>query len=488
MATAAVRAGCIAQLPTHTFQGRVGRVARTTKFAVELLYRVKWDRDRPGVGRWMKQEAEEFGPLFVKMMQMVATRGEGLDEEVLIELRKLQDDVQSFDCSEHEDILAAYGASSWDEPIACGSIAAVYKGTDPSNGEEVAVKVKRPGLYEEFSQGLQDSMVTCKLLSTLGVQGSSNIHDMLQEIHPVLLGETDFLREARNAQTFREAMSKVEWVRVPRVIEAHPNSIVMEYIPGEKIDALGPGPRPVAPEVLAIRLSACFMVQLIRTGIFHGDCHSGNISVTEDGSLVFYDLGAMISLGDSPRKYFDKMVTAFLKNDAQLAVDCLAGMGVLDLSNCQEEGDRQLLLRSVDSIMTHIKRLDGNRGNIHTLLQDQKILGRNEKKVFRPTSEFIYLMRNSSMVDAICRKLDPEFDGFDLLMKVLPQNSFSMGMIKEMLQGVASDIQTIRGVPKALENLTVDTLAMNRKIMAGQKALGVWVAVLSVLMLASELM
>lgn len=230
------------------------------------------------------------------------------------------------------------------------------------------------------------------------------------------------------------------------------------------------------------------MLQLIRTGIFHGDCHSGNISVTEDGSLVFYDLGAMISLGDSPKKYFDKMVTAFLKNDAQLAVDCLAGIGVLDLSNCQEERDRQLLLRSVDSIMTHVKRLDGNRGSIHTLLQDQKILGRNEKKVFRPTSEFIYLMRNSSMVDAICRKLDPEFDGFDLLMKILPQNSFSMGMMKEMLQGVASDIQTIRGVPKALENLTIDTLAMNRKIMAGQKALGVWVAALSVLMLASELM
>lgn len=103
-----IRALSIPPIPT----GRLQRISRTTRFGVELLTRVKLDRDRPRVGRWMRTQAEQLGPLFVKMMQLVATRKEGLDEEVLKELQKLQDDVLPFDCSAYEDLLNAYGASS----------------------------------------------------------------------------------------------------------------------------------------------------------------------------------------------------------------------------------------------------------------------------------------------------------------------------------------------------------------------------------------
>jgi hypothetical protein len=81
--------------------------------------------------------------------------------------------------------------------------------------------------------------------------------------------------------------------------------------------------------------------------------------------------------------------------------------------------------------LTHVKKLD-KYINVHKLLNDQKILGRNKRPVFKPTLEFIYLLRNAGMIDALCRKLDPEFEPFDLLMKVLPADKLNFGMMQQL--------------------------------------------------------
>lgn len=351
----------------------------------------------------------------------------------------------------------------------------------------MAIKVKRPNLHEDFSHGLQDSIASCQILEAFGVQGSANIKSMLQEVRPVVLLETDFLNEAKNAEQFQRAMKSVPWVRVPKIIEATSDSLVMEFIKGTKIDEVQESDSPVSLAVLAIRLSACFMLQLIRAGRFHGGCHSGNISVTETGDFVFYDLGAVIQLADSPRKYFDSMISAFIKNDAELALECLAGIGVLDLSNCTDEGDKRMLLRSIETIMSHVKRFDTNT-NVHELLQDQKILGRNKRPVFKPTSESIYLLRNAGMIDALCRRLDPTFEPFDLLMNVLPGDKLDFGMMRQLATGLAEDVQSIRGIPKLMEDLVADTQENNRRLRLGQRAIGVWVATLTLFMCLSEIL
>jgi ubiquinone biosynthesis protein len=159
------------------------------------------------------------------------------------------------------------------------------------------------------------------------VNGSANIRAMLLEIRPVILSEIDFLKEARNAEQFRKAMKRISWVQVPRIIKATADSLVMECIRGTKIDEVRESDSPVPLAVLAIRLSACFMLQLIRTGMFHGDCHSRNISLTAGGNFVIYDLGAMISLGAFPRSYFDSIIIAFLKTTPNWHLSVWPGLG-----------------------------------------------------------------------------------------------------------------------------------------------------------------
>ena len=90
----------------------------------------------------MRETSESMGPLFVKVMQFVSVRGEGLDPEILEELVKLQDSVTPFDSISYQDLLTSYGVPRGATPIACGSVAAVYKGV-MTDGREVAIKARQ---------------------------------------------------------------------------------------------------------------------------------------------------------------------------------------------------------------------------------------------------------------------------------------------------------------------------------------------------------
>jgi predicted unusual protein kinase regulating ubiquinone biosynthesis (AarF/ABC1/UbiB family) len=275
------------------------QIASGTAFALELLMRLRWDKDRANLGRWMRRRGEEMGPLQVKLMQFASIRSDGLDEEILVELRKLQDDVTPFDCFEYESILNLYGATSAAPPIACGSIAAVFKGMH--EGAPVAIKVKRPGIAEEFMRTLKHVEAMCKFLRLMNIAGGGNMEEMIQECRPVIMRETDFLNEANNAYMMQDIFSDVDWVRIPKIIRAEPDYLVMEYVPGIKSDNVKAVSEVVNPSIVAIRLAASFSLQVLRFGIFHADPHPGNIAFSDEGKLILYDFGAVLALDASPR-------------------------------------------------------------------------------------------------------------------------------------------------------------------------------------------
>lgn len=372
------------------------RVFNTTTTTFQMLARLKWDKDQRGVGRWMRETFEAMGPLFVKVMQFVSVRGEGLDPEILEELVNLRDSVNPFDCSEYRGLLATFGILPDEPPIACGSVAAVFRGRT-QEGQDVAVKVVRPNLKELFSQGLDDMQSTCRMLRGLRVQQSENISEMLMEMRPVILGETDLNKEAENARAFYRWVEHLPWVRVPEIIASGESWLAMEYIPSVKIDdVLGIG-RILPARVVSLRLAACFALQIIQNGLFHADLHSGNAGVTEEGHLVFYDMGAVVSLDVSPRNCIKKLFRPFITGDAQSVVDALAGMGVLDLSECRSPKDAQSLTDATCAIIGQLLSQAGNPEDVHTIISEQKILGRNEARVFRPKLEFLYLLRNGGL-------------------------------------------------------------------------------------------
>lgn len=434
------------------FGTRAKRIAETTLFGVELLGRIRWQTDRRELGRWMRTRAQEKGPLFVKIMQFASVKGEGLDEEVLEELRRLQDDVEPFKPDEEQlAVLRSNGVPHDASPIACGSVASVYRGTD-ALGRQVAVKVKRPNVRQAFLDGFQDCCIAFDLLKGLGVPGTQNMRDVVTEMMPVVIAETDFRGEIGNVTKFRASLADLDFVKVPRVYDGGPDFIVMEYVPSRKLDNVQGVSQIATPTTVAVQLAAAFAFQLFHNGFFHGDLHPGNVGLTDDGSLVFYDLGSCVTLDARPKAYFKSFVEATVQNDQNKLLDCLTGLGVVDVSGSTPvEG--AMIKKELRAVIT-LLRTGGTHQQIRDIFETNEVFTNNYKRIFRPTVEVMYLIRSGGMVDSLCRTLDPDFDGFALAKDILPDSTIDgVSIMREVGRGVFDLPTTVRGLSARIEDL-----------------------------------
>jgi ubiquinone biosynthesis protein len=432
--------------------GRVGCIAETAAFGVELLARVRWQKDKRDLGRWMRTRAQEKGPLFVKIMQFASVKGEGLDEEVLDKLRRLQDAVEPFEpAAEQLEVLRSYGVPADAPPISCGSVAAVYRGTDEA-GRDVAVKVKRPGVRQAFLDGFRDCSLAFDVLKGLGVPGTQILKDVVTEMMPVVISETDFRGEIRNARRFAASLAGLDFVKVPLVYDGGSDFIVMEYVPSRKLDDAEGVSRIAEPGTVAVRLAAAFAFQLFRSGFFHGDLHPGNVGLTDDGSLVFYDLGSCISLDARPQACFKSFVEATVQNDQNKLLDCLTGLGVVDVTGSTPV-EAALIKKELQAVIA-LLRAGGTHKQIRDIFETNESFTNNYKRIFRPRVEVMYLIRSGGMVDALCKTLDLEFDEFAVAKDILPDSTIDgVSIMREMGRGVFDLPATVRGLSSRIEDL-----------------------------------
>lgn len=118
------------------------------------------------------------------------------------------------------------------------------------------------------------------------------------ECSRILYEEIDYRMEADYASAFAKNFEGVDWVKVPEIERTllAPDVLVMEYVPGvkinnaEAIDAMG-----LDRDRLARLSVESYLQQLLRHGLFHADPHPGNVAVDANngGRLIYYDFGMM---------------------------------------------------------------------------------------------------------------------------------------------------------------------------------------------------
>jgi ubiquinone biosynthesis protein len=254
------------------------------------------------LGRNLRLTLEECGGIFVKLGQVLSTRPDLLPAGVIGELTGLQDNVAAVPRAEIEAILAAeLGAPAevvfaWFDPapLAAASIAQAHRARLAS-GEEVVVKVQRPGIRALVERDLG---ILLKLTRTLEARASwarnYRLADMASGFAEALREELDFRIEARNIA----AVAGTTTLRVPAVHAALSTSrvLVMEWLDG--VSARNAGvllERNGADRAMLARtLLACILRQVMLEGTFHADPHPGNVLILKDSQqLALIDFGSV---------------------------------------------------------------------------------------------------------------------------------------------------------------------------------------------------
>ena len=283
---------------------------------------------------------ESLGPIFIKFGQMMATRRDLLGDEITDELEKLLDQVPPFPLQQAREIveqqlglpLEQAFRSFDDKEIASASIAQVY-GAELPDGQEVVVKIVRPGIEHKIRQDIEVLMLLARLADRYWDEAKRvKPMQVVREFETTILNELDLVREAANANQLRRNFEGSPDLYVPFVHwdYCRPKVMVMERISGiavsdiKRLQAQGTN-----LEILSRKGVEIFFTQIFRHNYFHADMHPGNIFVAtenpENPKYIAVDFGIMGSLSVSDQRYLAENFSAFFNRDyrrvAELHVD-----------------------------------------------------------------------------------------------------------------------------------------------------------------------
>ena len=374
--------------------------------------------------RWevrIRMALEELGPTFVKLGQLLATRPDLVPLSLIEELQQLQDNVPPFAASIARALIEAELQRPIDEafahfderPLAAASIAQVHRARLHS-GEEVVLKLQRPGLDERLRSDLD-------LLSFVAGWLEEQLPEIrrfkpvmaIDELARSLKLETDFGNELRNIERFRRQVAPETRVGVPQTWPALSTRrlLTMEFFDGCKVtDTAKLAEWSVDPVEIAQLGITVVIASIFEHGFFHGDPHPGNFFVLRDGRLGIIDFGMM---GTLDRERIDELLTfmaALLLGDAEMLVSLLLDLGLLG-----DSVDMRRLRSSVAALMGRYHGVDIASVDISTFLADAiEVIVEHEIDL---PSDLLLIGKSLSTMEGIARQIHP---GFNPLVDLRP--------------------------------------------------------------------
>ena len=287
------------------------------------------------LGVQIRVALERLGPSFIKFGQMLSTRVDLLPMDVALELKKLQDHVppEPFEVVEcllnkayKQDALGEGGlfASFDQEPVAAASIAQVHFAT-LQNGQEVAVKIRRPNIDRMIEADLSILRMLAALFDRYFPEYERlKAPRVVEEFAVTILGELNLRSEGAHASRFADQVKDLEGVGVPEVFWDYTNTDVLvteriHGIPIDERDALMAAGHD--PFTICKNLQNMFFHMVFIHGYFHADLHPGNIFVSKEGKILLVDFGIVGRLEMQSRVYLADMMLAFLKQDYKRAAE-----------------------------------------------------------------------------------------------------------------------------------------------------------------------
>ncbi len=416
---------------------------------------------------WIRENLLELGPTFIKVGQLFSTRADLFPSEYVEELAKLQDRVPAFTYEQAAVIVEADLGKpvsqlfrSFDPtPLAAASLGQVHK-AQLHSGEEVVVKVQRPGLKKLFTIDLAILKRIAQYFQNHPKWGKGRdwlgIYD---ECCRILWQETDYLSEGRNADTFRRNFREQKWVKVPRVYWRYTSlrALTLEYLPGIKISHYEALEAAGLDRKLLAKLGAkAYLQQLLNDGFFHADPHPGNLAVNPEGALIFYDFGMMGQIKTNVREKLMETLFGIAEKNADRVVTSLIDLGALSPVD-----DMGPVRRSVQFMLDNFMDKPFEEQSVSEISEDLYEIAYDQP--FRFPATFTFVMRAFSTLEGVGKGLDPDFNfmevaqpfAMQLMTNGKGQNSNSI--LDELGRQAVQVSSTALGLPRRIED-TIDKL------------------------------
>lgn len=417
--------------------------------------------------KWIRESLLELGPTFIKVGQLFSTRADLFPSEYVEELSKLQDRVPAFTYDQAAALVEADLGKPLGQlfrnfdptPLAAASLGQVHK-AQLHGGEEVVVKIQRPGLKQLFTIDLAILKRIAQYFQNHPRWGRGR--DWLgiyEECCRILWQETDYLNEGRNADTFRRNFRSVDWVKVPRVYWRYtsPRILTLEYVPGIKISHYEALEAAGLDRKLLAKLGArAYLQQLLNNGFFHADPHPGNLAVSSEGALIFYDFGMMGEIKTNVREKLMQTLFSIAEKNADRLIESLIDLGAL-----QPTGDLGAVRRSIQFLLDNFIDKPFEAQSIGKISEDLYEIAYDQP--FRFPATFTFVMRAFSTLEGVGKGLDPDFNFMEVAqpfaMQLMTDNNGrnANSIFDELGKQAVQVSSSALSLPRRLEN-TIDSL------------------------------
>jgi ubiquinone biosynthesis protein len=428
-------------------------------------------RERKNIWERIRIVAEELGPASIKLGQLLSMRPDIVPEELLFELRKLQDQVKPIPFEEMEKVLCEELGCSLEEAftdfdkdsVASASMAQVYFARLRETGEEVAIKVQRPGLRRIVDADLGILLWFARQAhEALEDIRPYNLPGVLEELKQVMERELDYRNEARNVLFFNLQNGEDECVFAPKVFDEWTSDrlLVMEKITGLRLQDIEPSSK--LAEEIAHNGARSICHQILVHGFFHADPHGGNMIVTEDGRLCLLDWGMVGQLTRRMRFDLMELLGAFMSGEAEQIVRVAANM-----PRSESKFDRTSIEKEVMMVQRENFNPQTGEGEIgRAILKMLYVFGCNGVEVAR---DFALMAKSILSIEEAGKALMPKFnfkEAFEpVLLKLQKERRNPLTFLKMARQSVAGSLHRLQDIPgevyRVLRRLEEDNVTVN---------------------------
>ena len=384
-----------------------------------------------------------LGPTFIKLGQLLSTRPDVLPPAYIDVLEGLQDDVPPAPWAESKRVLEEeLGPVDGtfddfdDDPISGASLGQVY--TARYEGDDVAVKVRRPGIEELVEADLRAIRWSLPIVRRfIGGGRAFSIENLSEEFAKTIRQEMDYRREREMLEEIRANFADNDRIRIPTAYESvsGPRVLTMEYVGGTKInridelDAAG-----LDRTEIAETLQRVYLQMIVEDGVFHADPHPGNLAVDADGTVIFYDFGMSGRVDPFVQEKIVEFYVAIARQDIDAILDTLIAMGTLS-----PEADRDVMGNVMELAIADA------RGEEIEQYRVNQIIEQVESTIYefplRLPRNLALVLRVATVVEGVCVTLDPEFDFIATATDYLEEEGYYERTARELAEEAGQQLQ-----------------------------------------------